>query len=60
MEDDFKTDKLHPADLKAATTKVMVDVLTNIFDSLKVDNDVKNACKVMKNVEKKMAKKGLK
>merc|ERR1712122_315832 len=60
IEDDFASNKLHPADLKNATSKVMVNVLTGIFEGLKVDNDAKNACKVLKNAEKKMAKKGLK
>ncbi len=57
MEDDFRNGSLHPGDLKASSTKIMVDVLDRIAAAIKGDKEVTKASKALKAFQKKMAKK---
>jgi len=56
MEADFKSGALHPGDLKAASTKIMVAVLDKISLGFKADKDVTKSAKALKAFAKKMAK----
>lgn len=57
MEDDFKSGSLHPGDLKATATTIMVEVLEKLSGSMKQDKSVSQAIKALKAFEKKMSKK---
>ncbi len=57
MEDDFRSGSLHPGDLKATSTKIMVGVLERIAAAIKGDKDVTKASKALKAFQKKMTKK---
>jgi tyrosyl-tRNA synthetase len=57
IEADFKSGSLHPGDLKATATKIMVQVLEKLATTLKSDGDANKAAKEMKAFQKKMSKK---
>lgn len=53
---DFAAGALHPGDLKAAASAIMVEVLTKVGESIKADADAAKGVKALKAFEKKMAK----
>lgn len=57
MESDFKSGALHPGDLKAAASAIMISVLEKISTEIKSDKDVTKASKSLKAFAKKLAKK---
>jgi len=57
METDFKNGALHPGDLKATASAIMVGVLDKISSAIKEDKDVTKSSKSLKAFQKKMAKK---
>lgn len=57
MEVDFKSGSLHPGDLKASSTAIMVGVLEKIASAIKSDSDATKASKALKAFQKKMLKK---
>lgn len=60
LEGDFKSGALHPGDLKAAATSIMVSVLEKLSSSMKSNTDATKASKTLKAFQKKMSKKGKK
>jgi len=60
MEKDFESGALHPGDLKAAATSIMVGVLEIMSTAIKADSDTTKASKALKAFEKKMSKKSKK
>lgn len=56
MEADFKSGSLHPGDLKATATAIMVGVLEKLAGSMKQDKSISQATKTLKAFEKKMSK----
>merc|ERR1712232_289641 len=57
MEADFKSGALHPGDLKATASTIMVGVLDKIASAIKADKEATQASKSLKAFAKKMAKK---
>eukprot|EP00978_Attheya_sp_CCMP212_P030626 scaffold113357_cov52-Attheya_sp.AAC.1 len=57
MEADFASGALHPGDLKAVATSIMVQTLTTLSSAMKKDNDATKAGKALKALQKKLAKK---
>lgn len=57
MEAAFKDGSLHPGDLKATATAIMVKVLETLSGALKSNSDATKASKALKAFAKKMAKK---
>lgn len=57
METDFKSGALHPGDLKAKASAIMVGVLEKISSAIKEDKDVTKSSKALKAFQKKFAKK---
>ena len=57
MEADFKSGALHPGDLKATATAIMVGVLDKLAAAIKGDKDATKASKALKAFQKKMSKK---
>jgi len=57
MEADFKSGALHPGDLKASSTKIMVGVLEKLASAFKADSNTTKASKALKAFQKKMSKK---
>lgn len=57
MEADFKSGALHPGDLKATASTIMVGVLDKIASAIKADKEATQASKALKAFAKKMAKK---
>mmetsp|Transcript_25585 Transcript_25585/g.38262 ORF Transcript_25585/g.38262 Transcript_25585/m.38262 type:complete len:817 (-) Transcript_25585:179-2629(-) len=57
METDFKSGSLHPGDLKASSTAIMVQVLEKLASTMKTDPDAAKASKALKAFQKKMSKK---
>lgn len=57
LEKEFADGSLHPGDLKAAVTTVIVDVLTKLSNELKKDAAASKAAKELKAFEKKHKKK---
>jgi len=53
---DFKSGALHPGDLKAAVTKIVVDLFTKLSTATKADKEWGNASKALKAYIKKMSK----
>ena len=53
---DFASGSLHPGDLKAAVSNMMVDVLTKLSTVIKDDDAASKGVKALKAFEKKMAK----
>ena len=56
MKTDFASGALHPGDLKASVTAVMVDVLGKLTKGAKEDKDWTKASKCLKAAAKKAAK----
>eukprot|EP00977_Amphora_coffeiformis_P015519 scaffold4535_cov179-Amphora_coffeaeformis.AAC.4 len=58
--DDLKTDHaaeaLHPGDLKAAVTPLVMGVLESLAKAMTADKDIKQAVKTLKNYQKKASK----
>lgn len=57
MKADFEKGALHPGDLKAAASTIMVSILDKISTKIKGDKDTVKASKTLKAFAKKMAKK---
>mmetsp|Transcript_3202 Transcript_3202/g.5895 ORF Transcript_3202/g.5895 Transcript_3202/m.5895 type:complete len:776 (-) Transcript_3202:38-2365(-) len=57
IESDFANGDLHPGDLKAASTLIMVSTLDKLSSGIKSDGDVTKASKALKAYQKKAAKK---
>lgn len=57
MESDFKSGSLHPGDLKATASTIMVGVLDKISSMIKEDKNLTMASKALKAFEKKVSKK---
>mmetsp|Transcript_17111 Transcript_17111/g.32376 ORF Transcript_17111/g.32376 Transcript_17111/m.32376 type:complete len:772 (-) Transcript_17111:80-2395(-) len=57
MESDFKSGSLHPGDLKATASTIMVGVLEKISSIIKEDKVLTTASKTLKAFEKKQSKK---
>uniref|UniRef100_A0A7S4MY38 tyrosine--tRNA ligase n=2 Tax=Odontella aurita TaxID=265563 RepID=A0A7S4MY38_9STRA len=57
IERDFASGALHPGDLKAAATAVVLGVLEKLAEGIKKDADAAKAGKTLKAFEKKMSKK---
>uniref|UniRef100_A0A7S2R661 tyrosine--tRNA ligase n=1 Tax=Eucampia antarctica TaxID=49252 RepID=A0A7S2R661_9STRA len=56
METDFASTALHPGDLKAAASTIMVEVLGKLSSAIKADPKATQASKALKAFEKKLAK----
>lgn len=57
IEADFKSGALHPGDLKASSTAIMVQTLDKLASAIKGDSDTAKAAKALKAFQKKMSKK---
>jgi hypothetical protein len=57
LEDSFANLSLHPGDLKAATSQIMVGILEKISSGIKADQEATKASKALKALAKKLAKK---
>jgi tyrosyl-tRNA synthetase len=57
VEASFADESLHPGDLKAASTAVMVATLEKLAAGIKADGDATKAAKTLKAAAKKLAKK---
>lgn len=60
IERDFASGALHPGDLKASSTAVMVATLDKLSSGIKNDGEATKASKALKAYQKKAAKKGKK
>lgn len=60
LEASFANESLHPGDLKAATSQIMVGILDKISAAIKSDSETTKASKALKAMAKKLAKKGKK
>ena len=60
LEASFADESLHPGDLKAVTSQIMVSILDKITSGMKADPDTLKASKSLKALHKKLAKKGKK
>jgi len=60
IERDFASGALHPGDLKASSTAIMVLTLEKLVTGIKEDGDATKASKALKAYQKKAAKKGKK
>ena len=60
IERDFASGTLHPGDLKALSTAVMVVTLDKLSSGIKKDGEATKASKALKAYQKKAAKKGKK
>lgn len=60
LEASFADESLHPGDLKAVTSQIMVSILDKITSGVKADPDTLKASKSLKALHKKLAKKGKK
>ena len=60
LEASFADESLHPGDLKAVTSQIMVSILDKITSGVKTDPDTLKASKSLKALHKKLAKKGKK
>jgi hypothetical protein len=56
----FADESLHPGDLKATTSQIMVGILEKISGGIKADPEATKASKALKAMAKKLAKKGKK
>ena len=52
----FSDGSLHPGDLKAASSAIMVDVLDKLAIGIKADGEASKSGKALKALQKKMAK----
>jgi len=57
IEASFATESLHPGDLKAAATTLMVGTLEKLSAGIKADGEAAKAAKTLKATQKKLAKK---
>ena len=57
VEASFADESLHPGDLKAAATALMVSTLEKLAAGIKADGDATKAAKTLKATAKKLAKK---
>ena len=57
LEASFADESLHPGDLKAAATTLMVSILEKLAAGIKADGDAAKAAKTLKATAKKLAKK---
>ena len=57
LETAFSDESLHPGDLKAAASSLMVEILEKVANGIKADNDASKGVKAMKALQKKLAKK---
>lgn len=57
LEASFADESLHPGDLKAVSTKLIVATLEDLAGAIKADDDSNKATKALKALAKKMAKK---
>lgn len=57
LEANFADESLHPGDLKAAATMLMVSTLEKLAAGIKADGDSTKAAKTLKATAKKLAKK---
>lgn len=57
LEASFADESLHPGDLKAAATTLMVSTLEKLAAGIKADGDSTKAAKTLKATAKKLAKK---
>jgi hypothetical protein len=57
IEASFASEALHPGDLKAAVTPVMLATLEKLAAGIKADSDATKAAKTLKATQKKLAKK---
>lgn len=53
----FVDGSLHPGDLKAAASQIMVDTLDRLANAIKKDSEATKASKALKQLQKKMSKK---
>lgn len=60
IEKDFSSGALHPGDLKASATSIMILTLEKLAAGIKNDGDATKASKALKAFQKKMAKMGKK
>ena len=60
IEADFASGALHPGDLKAAATTVILSVIEKLAAGIKQDSDAMKASKTLKAFQKKMAKRSKK
>jgi tyrosyl-tRNA synthetase len=60
IEKDFSSGALHPGDLKASATTIMISTLEKLAGVIKNDGDATKASKTLKAFQKKMAKMGKK
>ena len=56
LEASFADESLHPGDLKAATSALMVATLEKLSSAIKADSDTTKASKALKALQKKLAK----
>ena len=56
LEASFSDESLHPGDLKAAASTIMVEVLDKLATAIKADGDATKASKALKALAKKLAK----
>ena len=56
IEAAFGDESLHPGDLKATTSAVMVETLDKLAKAIKADGDATKASKALKALQKKLAK----
>ena len=52
----FSDGSLHPGDLKATSSSIMVEVLEKLASGIKADGEATKAAKTLKALQKKMAK----
>jgi tyrosyl-tRNA synthetase len=57
LEASFADESLHPGDLKAAASTLMVSTLEKLAGGIKADSEATKAAKTLKAMEKKLAKK---
>jgi tyrosyl-tRNA synthetase len=57
IEASFASESLHPGDLKAAVTPMMVATLEKLAAAIKADGEATKAAKTLKAIQKKLAKK---
>jgi hypothetical protein len=56
LEKDFRSEALHPGDLKAGVTTAVMDIFTNLSSTIKADKEAVQATKTLKAFQKKMSK----
>lgn len=54
----FANETLHPGDLKASTSQIMVGILDKVSGGIKADPEATKASKALKAMAKKLAKRG--